>query len=72
VRSSGYLSTATLGIWVQYSFYVVGSETPRQGYLIQQGLFVDSSREAALKGDILHLSDTLHNGFNAATQIRGS
>ena len=72
MRSSGYVSTATLGIWMQNSCYVVGSETPRRGRVIQQCLFIDSSREAALKDDIRHLSDTLHNGFNAAMQIRRS
>jgi hypothetical protein len=43
---------------MQNSCYVVGSETPWRGRLIQQCLFVDSSRAAALKDDILHLSDT--------------
>jgi hypothetical protein len=66
VRASGYVSTARLGIWVQYSLYVRGSQTPRRGSLIQQCLFVESSQETALKDDILHLTDALHDGFITA------
>jgi hypothetical protein len=71
-RSTGYFRTAGLEIWAQHSFYVVGSDEPCQGRLIQQCVFVESSRETALKNDIAHLSDALHNRFIAAVNSRGS
>jgi hypothetical protein len=70
VRSTGYFCTAGLEIWAQYSFYVVGSDEPCQGRLIQQCVFVESSREAGLRDDIVRLSDAMHNGFIAAMNRR--
>jgi predicted transcriptional regulator len=66
LRCTGHCRVAGRKIWDQYSFFVAGSAIPREGRLIQQCIFVDASRLAALKDDIHRLSDGLHNGFISA------
>jgi hypothetical protein len=68
VRSSGQCRTAGRQIWAQYSFYVVGSASPNDGLLVQQGIFAEASRLAALEGDLVRLSNSLHMGFVRAIQ----
>lgn len=66
IRSSGYCNAAGLEIWAQYSFYIAGSGILGAGRLIQQCLFAESTRQVALKDDIAHLTDAMHNGFITA------
>lgn len=70
VRSSGYLATAGLWVWAQYSTYVTGSGTPGQGRILQQCLFVESSRQSVLDADIVELGDTVHRAFVTAVGTR--
>jgi hypothetical protein len=66
LRSSGHCRAAGREIWAQYSFFVAGSTVPHAGRLIQQCIFAEASRLAALKDGLHRLSDALHNGFIAA------
>jgi hypothetical protein len=52
LRCTGHCRVVGREIWAQYSFFVAGSAIPREGRLIQQCIFVDASRLAALKDDI--------------------
>jgi hypothetical protein len=70
VRSSGYFATAGLWVWAQYNTYVAGAEAPSQGRIVQQCLFVESSRQAALDADIAQLGDAVHRGFVSALDMR--
>lgn len=66
VRSSGYFSVAGLWVWAQHNFYITGSEEPGQGRAVQQCVFVEHSRQAALEADIAQLSDAMHKAFVTA------
>jgi hypothetical protein len=63
VRSSGYFSAAGQRIWLQYSSYLAGSESLGAGILIEQGIFVESTRQASLHDDITKLSSAIHDAF---------
>jgi hypothetical protein len=63
VRSSGYLSAAGQRIWLQYSTYLAGSESPGAGILIEHGIFAVSDRQASLDDDITELSDAIREAF---------
>jgi hypothetical protein len=63
VRSSGYFSAAEQCIWLQYSTYLVGSESPGGATLIEHSIFVDSARRAGLRDDITQLSSAVHDTF---------
>jgi hypothetical protein len=66
VRSSGCLSAAGQQIWLQYSTYVAGSESPGAGILIEHSILVDSTRQASLHADITELSNAIHDAFVGA------
>ena len=63
VRSSGYFSAAGQRIWLQYSTYLAGSESPGAGILIEHGIFVESNRQASLHDDITELSSAIRDAF---------
>lgn len=63
VRGSGYLTAAGRRVWTQHSVYVVGSNAPGEGRLIQHSLFVDASCQARLADDIAQLSNALQRAF---------
>jgi hypothetical protein len=63
VRSTGYLSAAGQRIWLQYSTYLAGSESPGAGILIEHGIFALSDREASLFDDISELRNSIHDAF---------
>jgi hypothetical protein len=65
VRSSGYFSTAGLGVWGQHSTYVAGSAGPGQGCLILHSVFVESGCLTTLTTDIAQLTDSVHHAFLA-------
>lgn len=50
--------------------YVVGSGLPNRGQLVQHCLYIDVNSEIALKDNIIHLRDSLHNRFNAWLNVR--
>ena len=64
VRSSGFFSVAGLRIWAQYSYYVLGSEVPGQGRIVQQCLFVESGRLSSLTEDVAQLGDVMYTAFS--------
>lgn len=68
VRSTGHFSASRLRMWGQYTHYVVGSDLPGQRRVVQQCLFVELSRQAALDADIAELSNGLHRAFVTAQQ----
>jgi hypothetical protein len=70
VRGSGYVEAADREIWLQFTFYVVGSDLPYEGRLVQQCLYIDADSETTLKDTIIHLSDSLHDRFNASLNVR--
>ncbi|HJT95552.1 MAG TPA: hypothetical protein VJ777_27035 [Mycobacterium sp.] len=63
VRTSGYFDLVGRRIWAQYSTYVCGSETPRDGLLIEHCIFVGSDSRARLRDDVSELSDAVHEAF---------
>lgn len=69
-RGSGYIEAADRELWVQFTSYVVGSDLPNRGQLVQHCLYIDVNSEIALKDNIIHLSDSLHNRFNAWLNVR--
>ncbi|MGB5149291.1 MAG: hypothetical protein WBN99_04730 [Mycobacterium sp.] len=69
-RGSGYIEAADRELWVQFTSYVVGSGLPNWGQLVQHCLYIDVNSEIALKDNIIHLSDSLHNRFNAWLNVR--
>jgi hypothetical protein len=69
VRSSGYFSTARLGVWGQHSTYVAGSAGPGQGCLILHSVFVESDCRATLTMDIAQLTDSVHHAFLTALKV---
>jgi hypothetical protein len=70
VRSSGYFGVAGLWVWAQYSTYVFGSETPGQGRLIEQAVFVESGCQARLADDIAQLTHAVYRAFATAAASR--
>jgi hypothetical protein len=63
VRSSGYFTVAGLLLWSQYSTYVMGSEAPGQGRLIEQAVFIEAGCQARLGGDVAELTQAVYQAF---------
>jgi hypothetical protein len=63
VRSSGHFGVAGLWVWAQYSTYVIGSETPGQGRLIEQAVFIEAGCQARLGGDVAELTQAVYQAF---------
>lgn len=63
VRSSGFFVFCQRWLWAQYNTYIAGSELPAQGRMLQQCLYVDSTRRDALDADITCLADAVHQAF---------
>lgn len=66
VRGHGRINVANREMWVQFTFFTIGSTSPHQGRLVQQCLYIDADRETALRDDIIHLGDSLHDKFIAS------
>ena len=67
MRSSGYFEVAGQRLWAQYSTYVIGSETPGEGRLIEHAVFVESRHQAQLMGDVVDLTQAVYQAIVAAT-----
>lgn len=65
-RSSGYLTVAGLLIWVQCNYYIIGSETPGQGRLIEQCLFAEVGQRPRFASAIDELAEAALRSFVAA------
>jgi hypothetical protein len=70
VRSSGYFEVAGLWLWAQYSTYLVGSQEPGQGRLIEQAVFVESGCQSRLSDDITQLTDAVYRAFVTTVPTR--
>jgi hypothetical protein len=68
-RSDGYFTAGGRRIWARYSIYVAGTNTPGQGMLVHQGVFVEVRRRrepyrrAELWNDIEQLGNAIHIPF---------
>jgi hypothetical protein len=69
MRSSGYFEVAGLRLWAQYSIYVIGSEMPGEGRLIEHAVFVEAGCQARLSGDVAELTQAVYRAL-AATAAR--
>lgn len=63
VRSTGCFAAGGLWIWAQHSYFAAKTSVPGGGILIQQSVFVESSRRTALDPDVAILGDALLNAF---------
>jgi hypothetical protein len=64
VRSRGYFTAGERRVWAQYSIYVAGTNTPGQGMLVDQALFIEARyRRRGLWGDIDQLGNAIHIPF---------
>lgn len=63
VRTSGEFAAGGQRIWTQYSTYLVGSESPGGGLLVEHSIFVLSARQASLRDDIAELSNGIHDAL---------
>ena len=70
VRSSGYFGVAGIWVWAQYSTYIVGSEEPGQGRLIDHAVFVESGCQARLGDDIAQLTHAVYQAFATTAALR--
>lgn len=66
VRSTGCFAAAGLWIWAQHSYFAARTSVPGRGILIQQSVFVESSRRAVLGPDVAMLSNVVLNAFVGA------
>jgi hypothetical protein len=64
VRSDGYFNADGRQIWARYSIYVAGTNTPGQGMLVDQGIFIEPRyRRRGLWNDIEQLGNAIHIPF---------
>jgi hypothetical protein len=70
VRSSGFFVFCKRWVWAQYNTYITGSEMPGQGCMLQQRLYVESTRHDELNADITQLSDAVDQAFITAMNTR--
>jgi hypothetical protein len=64
VRSDGYFNADGRQIWARYSIYVAGTNTPGQGMLVDQGVFIEARyRRRMLWNDIEQLGNAIHIPF---------
>lgn len=68
MRSSGYFEVAGRRLWAQYSTYVIGSETPGEGRLIEHAVFIESGSQARLSGDVAELTRAVHRALATAAE----
>ena len=63
MRSSGYFAVAGLLLWTQYSTYVIGSQTPGEGRLIEHAVFVESRCQSQLMADVADLTRAVYQAI---------
>jgi hypothetical protein len=64
MRSSGDFIADGRRIWARYSIYVAGTNTPSQGMLVNQGVFIEARlRRRGLWNDIEQLGNAIHIPF---------
>jgi hypothetical protein len=64
VRSDGYFNADGRQIWGRYSVYVAGTNTPGQGMLVDQGVFIEARyRRKRLWNDIEQIGNAIHIPF---------
>jgi hypothetical protein len=60
-RSDGYFNAGGRRIWARYSAYVAGTNTPGQGMLVDQSIFIEARlRRRGLWNDIEQLGNAIH------------
>lgn len=69
MRSSGYFEVGGQWLWARYSIYVIGSDMPGEGRLIEHAIFVDARCQARLSGDVVELTEAVYRAL-AATAAR--
>lgn len=63
VSGGGYFDVGERTVRGQHNFFVMGSQAPGQGRLVQQCLYVDPERASAIEADLALLGDSTHKAF---------
>lgn len=63
IRSCGYFAAGGLWLWAQHNHFVREFDGGAGGLVVQQVIVVESSRRAALDGDVTALGTALHAAF---------
>jgi hypothetical protein len=66
IRCTGYFAAGGLWIWAQHSYFAGATSVPGGGLLVQQSVFVESSRCDALRPDVAIFGNSLLDAFVSA------